>query len=60
MEQMYSVDYSSGNIDDFRILKTCDAVRDFKGNLVAMSDFNLLELHLTWDDDEYKKFQILL
>ena len=57
IEQIYSVDYSSGNIDHFRILKTCDAVQDFKGSLAAMSVFNLLELHLTWDDDEYKYFR---
>ena len=60
-----SVDYSSGNIDDFRILKTVkfsdDLHQDLEGDLVAVSDSNLLELHLRWeDDDEYRNIYILI
>ena len=46
--------YSSGIIDDFRILKPCDDLQDFEGDLVAMSDFDLIEFQLnTWENDEY-------
>ena len=46
--------YSSGIIDDFKILKHCDDLQDFKGDLVAMSDFDLIEFQLnTWENDEY-------
>ena len=47
--------YSSGNIDDFRILKTCETIYEYEGDLVAMSNDNLLDLQLTWEDDEYNK-----
>ena len=47
--------YSSGIIDDFKILKHCDDLQDFKGDLVAMSDFDLIEFQLnTWENDEYR------
>ena len=51
--------YSSGIIDDFRILKPCDDLQDFEGDLVAMSDFDLIEFQLnTWENDEYAKATI--
>ena len=54
------VDYSSGNIDDFRILDTNDDIHDFEGDLVAMADYDLLDLHLTWEEDEYEIFKPFL
>ena len=51
--------YSSGIIDDFRILKPCDDLQDFEGDLVAMSDFDLIEFQLnTWENDEYANAKI--